>query len=122
MYKQTILVLILFLVTSKTHAQRVALVLSGGGAKGLAHAGVIQALEENNIPIDYVIGTSMGSVVGGHYVAGYSAKQISELAQSQKMQNWIDGIMEKQYQVNNIDKVPDPSWLSLKIDLDSFSR
>ncbi|SHK02992.1 NTE family protein [Reichenbachiella agariperforans] len=122
MYKQTILVLILFLVTSKTHAQRVALVLSGGGAKGLAHAGVIQALEENNIPIDYVIGTSMGSVVGGHYVAGYSAKQISELAQSQKMQNWIDGIMEKQYQVNNIDKVPDPSWLSLKIDLDSIAR
>ena len=45
-------------------AQSVGLVLSGGGAKGIAHIGVIQALEDNEIPIDYVTGTSMGAIVG----------------------------------------------------------
>ena len=43
------------------HAQKVGLVLSGGGAKGLTHIGIIRALEENNIPIDYITGTSMGA-------------------------------------------------------------
>lgn len=45
-------------------AQTVGLVLSGGGAKGIAHIGIIKALEENNVPIDYVAGTSMGAIVG----------------------------------------------------------
>ena len=43
-------------------AQKVGLVLSGGGAKGITHIGIIRALEENNIPIDYVAGTSMGAI------------------------------------------------------------
>ncbi|MDE6051255.1 MAG: patatin-like phospholipase family protein, partial [Paramuribaculum sp.] len=47
--------------------QSVGLVLSGGGAKGIAHIGVIQALEDNNIPIDYIAGTSMGAIVGSLY-------------------------------------------------------
>ncbi|MFQ3214815.1 MAG: NTE family protein [Marivirga sp.] len=45
--------------------EKVGLVLSGGGAKGLAHIGVLKALEENNIPIDYITGTSMGGVIRG---------------------------------------------------------
>ena len=48
----------------------VGLVLSGGGAKGLAHIGVIRALEENNIPIDYIAGTSMGGIIGALYAIG----------------------------------------------------
>jgi NTE family protein len=44
--------------------------MSGGAAKGIAHIGVLKALEENGIPIDYVIGTSMGAVVGSLYAAG----------------------------------------------------
>lgn len=59
--------------------QRVGLVLSGGGAKGIAHAGVIQALEENDIAIDYVAGTSMGAIVGGLYSCGYSPEEMMEL-------------------------------------------
>lgn len=47
--------------------QSVGLVLSGGGAKGIAHIGVIKALEDNDIPIDYITGTSMGAIVGGLY-------------------------------------------------------
>ena len=55
---------------------KVGLVLSGGGAKGIAHIGVIQALEENDIPIDYITGTSMGAIVGGLYASGYTPSEM----------------------------------------------
>ncbi len=58
---------------SRAH-QSVGLVLSGGGAKGIAHIGVIQALEDHDIPIDFVAGTSMGAIVGGLYAAGYTCR------------------------------------------------
>ena len=61
---------------------KVGLVLSGGGARGIAHVGVFQALEKYNIPIDMIIGTSMGSIVGGFYAAGYSADELEGLAKS----------------------------------------
>lgn len=51
-------------------AQKVGLVLSGGGAKGMTHIGIIRALEENNIPIDYITGTSMGAIIGSLYAMG----------------------------------------------------
>ena len=51
----------------------------GGGSKGLAHIGVLEALEELKIPIDYIAGTSMGSIVGGLYAAGYTPSQIRDL-------------------------------------------
>ena len=50
--------------------QKVGLVLSGGGAKGVAHLGVLRALEEAEIPIDYICGTSMGAIIGGLYASG----------------------------------------------------
>ena len=56
-------------------AQTVGLVLSGGGAKGIAHIGIIKALEENNVPIDYVAGTSMGAIVGAWYAMGYTPRR-----------------------------------------------
>jgi len=58
---------------------RVGLVLSGGGARGAAHVGVIRALEEMRIPIDAIAGTSMGAVVGGLYAAGLSGTEITEV-------------------------------------------
>ena len=60
----------------------VTLVLSGGGARGAAHVGVLRALEELQIPADLIVGTSMGSVVGGLYSAGYSPLQIEGVMQS----------------------------------------
>jgi len=51
---------------------RVGLVLSGGGARGAAHIGILRVLEEQRIPVDCITGTSMGSIVGGLYAAGYS--------------------------------------------------
>ena len=63
--------LIILFSTFASLAQKVGLVLSGGAAKGLAHIGVLKALEENEIPIDYIVGTSMGGIIGGCYAAGY---------------------------------------------------
>ncbi|MDD4746908.1 MAG: patatin-like phospholipase family protein, partial [Salinivirgaceae bacterium] len=58
---------------------KIGLVLSGGGAKGLAHIGVLHVLEEVGIVPDFIAGTSMGSIIGGLYAAGYTADQISEM-------------------------------------------
>ena len=60
----------------ETSRPTTALVLSGGGARGAAHIGVLQILEELNVPVDYVVGTSMGALVGGLYASGYSPAQI----------------------------------------------
>ena len=54
----------LFFLLQALQAQRVGLVLSGGGAKGLYHIGVIRALEENGVPSDYISGTAMGAIIG----------------------------------------------------------
>ncbi len=58
---------------------KIGLALSGGGARGGAHIGVLKALEELHIPIDYIAGTSMGAIVGGYYAAGYSPQQIEDI-------------------------------------------
>lgn len=63
---------------------KVGLVLGGGGAKGAAHAGALEIIEEVGIPIDYIAGTSIGSIVGGLYACGYRAKDIQEMFHSQE--------------------------------------
>lgn len=65
----------------------IALVLSGGGARGIAHVGVLKAFEKHKIPIDLIVGTSIGSIVGGLYCAGYS---VNELEQIVKEIDWDD--------------------------------
>jgi NTE family protein len=62
--------------TALRRRPKVGLVLSGGGAKGAAHIGVLKYIEEAGIPIDYIAGTSMGSIVGGMYALGYSSDEI----------------------------------------------
>lgn len=64
---------------------KVALVLSGGGAKGFAHIGVLKVLEDEEIPIDIIVGTSIGSLIGGVYSIGYTASEIEYMV---KNQNW----------------------------------
>ena len=63
--------------------KKVAVVLGGGGAKGVAHIGVLKVLEDAGIPIDIVTGTSMGAIVGGLYAIGYSPDEIKEMVESQ---------------------------------------
>ena len=71
---------------------KLGLVLSGGGARGAAHIGVLQVLEEMRIPVDLVTGTSMGSVVGGLYAAGLSPEELSATIQSV---DWVDVFDDK---------------------------
>lgn len=75
-------------IADHTDAQprkKVGLVLSGGGAKGMAHIGALKIIEEAGIPIDYVVGTSMGSIIGGLYAIGYTPHQLDSLV---RVQDW----------------------------------
>jgi NTE family protein len=65
--------------TSTETRPKIGLVLSGGGAKGMAHVGIIRAMEEAGIRPDYIVGTSMGSVIGGLYALGYNADELEEI-------------------------------------------
>jgi NTE family protein len=83
--KKIMFVLIALLAVGFSHAQnnrqrpKVGVVLSGGGAKGFAHIGVLKVLEQAGVKIDYIGGTSMGAVVGGLYASGYNAHQIDSI-------------------------------------------
>src|ERR1700716_1329186 len=71
---------------------RIGLVLSGGGARGAAHVGVLKVLEQLHIPIDAVAGTSMGAVVGGLYASGLSPREIESIMTSL---NWQDAFRDR---------------------------
>ena len=73
--------------------KKVGVVLSGGGAKGMAHIGVLKVLEKAGIPIDIITGTSMGSIIGGLYAIGYNANAIDSVARAQ---DWSYVISDKE--------------------------
>ncbi|WP_310394503.1 patatin-like phospholipase family protein [Hymenobacter sp.] len=100
-------------------AQKVGLVLSGGGAKGLAHIGVLKQLEKNRIPIDYIIGTSMGSVIGAMYAAGYSPAEIEQIVLTPEFQYWVSGKQLEDKTFNYLTAEPSPSALRLGVAIDS---
>ena len=79
------LILLVLCELSFGERKKVGIVLSGGGAKGVAHIGVLKVLEEAGIPIDYIAGTSMGAIVGGLYSVGYDAKTLDSLV---RIQDW----------------------------------
>jgi NTE family protein len=96
-------------------AQKVALVLSGGGARGAAHIGVIRALEENHIPIDYIAGTSIGAIVGSLYAIGYTPDEMEKLLDSEAFMRWASGVIDEQYVYYYRKEDPNSSWVSLDI-------
>jgi len=112
-------VVVFLISTTFTYSQKVAVVLSGGGAKGLAHIGVLKALEENDIPVDYLIGTSMGGIVAGCYAAGMSPSQIEEIALSREFLDWVNGRPEQGRDYYYFKKDNDASFLRLNLSLDS---
>ncbi len=114
----------LFSLTSiySVSAQKVGLVLSGGGAKGLAHIGVLKQLEANGIPIDYIIGTSMGAIVGAMYSAGYSPREIEQIVLAPEFQSWATGKQLQDKTFNYLTAEPDPSALQLGVAIDSTLR
>ncbi|MDD4145095.1 MAG: patatin-like phospholipase family protein, partial [Prolixibacteraceae bacterium] len=115
--KKALLIIVYLLVTViLAPAQSVGLVLSGGGAKGMAHIEVIRVLEENNIPIDFIAGTSIGAIVGGLYAAGYSPDEMEELFRSDEFYFWSTGRIQKEYRYYFTRSEPNPSWLELRVE------
>ncbi|MDR0681885.1 MAG: patatin-like phospholipase family protein [Dysgonamonadaceae bacterium] len=99
------------------YPQKVGLVLSGGGAKGVVHIGVIKALEENDIPIDYIAGTSIGSIVGSLYAMGYSPEEMLKLFLSDDFHYWQTGKIEEDFQFYFRKKNNDPSFVHFNVPL-----
>ncbi|MHA4896466.1 patatin-like phospholipase family protein [Pedobacter sp. PWIIR3] len=108
--------------TFTAYGQKVGLVLSGGGAKGIAHIGILKALEENHIPIDYITGTSMGGIVGAMYAAGYSPAQIEKIALSSDFQDWVGGRYTSDYNFFFQKKSINPSIITAKLSVDTNLR
>ena len=78
--------------SAPAHRPRIGLVLSGGGARGVAHIGVLKVLEAEHVPIDAIAGTSMGAVVGGLYASGLTAREIENIMLSL---NWQDAFRDR---------------------------
>lgn len=115
MKQLTFLIFFLYLSVPFCFPQKVGLVLSGGGAKGLAHIAVIKALEENGIPIDYISGTSMGAIIAGLYAAGYSTNEMETLFKSEQFKFWSTGKIQEEYRYYYRKQEEDPSWLELDL-------
>ncbi len=112
-------ILLALFFTTFCHAQKVGLVLSGGGAAGIAHIGVLQALEENEVPIDYITGSSMGALVGALYASGFSPWEIDSLFHTEKFMIMAAGGIEEKHQYYFKQDHPDASLVTLKFDLDT---
>jgi len=99
-------------------AQKVGLILSGGGAKGITHIGVIKALEENNIPIDYITGTSMGAIIGGLYAMGWSPDEMVSILKSNDFKYWSTGEIELKYVYYYRNADPKPGFAEIRFQID----
>jgi NTE family protein len=101
--KKIVLILVAAMIGSTVNAKesdsttvdrkKVAVVLSGGGAKGMAHIGVLKVLEKAGIPVDIVTGTSMGSIIGGLYAIGYNANALDSMV---RVQDWAYVISDRE--------------------------
>ena len=88
---------------SQERRPKIGLVLSGGGAKGFAHVGVLKVIEEVGIPIDYIAGTSIGSIVGGLYSLGYSADSLEKIIRTADWEYLLSNDSKPEY-VSQLDK------------------
>ncbi len=86
--------------TLQSDTLKVGVVLSGGGARGVAHIGILKALEEAGVQIDYITGTSMGSLIGGLYAIGYSADQLVELSRTSNFMELFSETPNRRYTSN----------------------
>lgn len=121
-YLEILGLLMLLLVTTYAHGQKTGLVLGGGGIRGMAHIGVLKALEEHNIRIDCITGTSAGAIIGAYYAAGYSPSEIESIVLSGQFKEWATGKINEDldYFFNKADQ--DANWVRLKFAIDSTLR
>ncbi len=110
--KNFFVVLVFFCMTAVVVAQeekverpKIGVVLSGGGAKGLAHIGVLKVIEEAGVKVDYIAGTSMGAIIGGLYAAGYTASELDSIFQKVDsdalIQDYVPRISKSFYEKKN---------------------
>ena len=117
MFKKHSFLILFGLLPLLVFGQSVGLVLSGGGAKGLAHIGVIKALEEYNIPIDYIGGTSMGAIVGGLYAMGLSTDEMINIVESEEFSYWMTGVLEEEDKYYFKAEYPGPDLFKIGLDI-----
>ncbi len=108
--------LILIFWGATTFGQGVAVVLSGGGSRGMAHIGVLKALEENNIPVDYIAGTSIGAAVGALYAAGYSPGEMETIFSGDNFDRWVNMNPEPGLSYFYTKDDPDAGWIDFTLD------
>ena len=111
-----ITLLLLTFALPRARAQRVGVVFSGGGAKGLYHIGILKALEEHRIPVDYIAGTSMGAIIAGLYAIGYTPEEMAQLFLSDQIKLWMSGQIESEYAFYFNRMQPRQEMLSLNLD------
>ena len=107
------------ILSTQSFSQKVGVVFSGGGATGFAHIGVLKALEENNIPIDFITGTSAGALIGALYAAGHSPWQIEELVLNERFQLMSYGQIEDDYRYTIHKQDRDAELMSIRLAKDS---
>ena len=117
--RSALLILCCLSLGSGVRGQSIGLVLSGGGASALTHIGVIKALEENNIPIDFITGSSMGALVGAMYASGLTPDEMDSLFRSDAYQLMAVGGVEDDYVYHFKQDAPDASFLTLRFALDT---
>ncbi len=115
-----ILALCIFSTFNLWSQQRVGIVLSGGGAVGFAHIGVLKALEEKGVPIDYITGTSAGALIGSMYAAGYSPAEIEAYVLSEEFQLMSTGKLKTSQGFLYKEDEPDASLLNFSFSADSI--
>ena len=102
--------------------EKIGLVLSGGGATGLSHIGVIRALEENNIPIDFITGTSAGALVGSMYAIGFSPAEMEAYVLSEDFQRMSNGELRSDQHFLFREEDPNSSMFSFSFSKDSILK
>lgn len=125
MRTKKIFFLIVFSIVSINFAfsqQRIGVVLSGGGVAGFAHIGVLKALEDAEIPIDYIVGSSSGALIGSLYAVGYSPDEIKAYFLSNKLKEMVSGKPSKEERFLLREKSKNASMLNFKFSIDSLFK
>lgn len=94
----TILIALFIVCEAMAVRPKIGLVFGGGGAKGAAEVGVLKVLEQTGVQVDYIVGTSIGSIVGGLYAAGYTANELETMFQTQE---WLSLLTDRKASLSN---------------------
>ena len=120
LFRKIFTLLLIFVFTGlNVVAQKTGIVLSGGGASGIAHIGFLKALEKAGIPIDYIGGTSIGAYIAGLYASGYSPNEIESMIKSEEFIRIAKGESDPEKAFYFKKQEDNASWLNLHFDLQS---